>query len=126
LRFAVNISAEELTTFGQLKCSQRGKLLWLFQQNAPLPEGILICALLDKETLNIAELEQLYSSCQQWLNNGRIAPLLTSANMQKMFPQCSGSEFGQLFKQLVLGEISGQVWTAPQGESYLQKWHESN
>jgi hypothetical protein len=124
LSFAVNISTDELTMFAQLQCSRRGKLLWLHQQNAPLPEGLLICALLDTVDIDVTQLEQLYVSCQQLLHNGRIMPLLTSDHIQAMFPQCSGHQLGKLFKQLAHGEISGQVWTAQQGESYLKKCYE--
>ncbi|MEA3464584.1 MAG: hypothetical protein U9R29_00965 [Thermodesulfobacteriota bacterium] len=127
--FAVKITTEQLQHFDQMRCSQRGKLLWLQQQNGPLPEAFIVYAALGSAPVDDRLREQtqeLWQLCQQYLRNGRIIPLLTSTQVQQHRPQCTGGELGSFFQQLKQAEISGKVHTQRQAESYLTKWRKSN
>lgn len=129
ISFVVHVTTEQLLYFAQMRCSQRGKLLWLQQQNAPLPEALIACAVLGNAPVDNQlrdNTQELWQTCQQYLHNGRITPLLTSSQVLQHCPQCTGGELGSFFQQLKQAEISGQVNNKQQAECYLKNWRKSH
>ncbi len=126
LSFSCKISGTQLTCFSRLACSERGKLLWLQQHGAPLPESLLVCALFADAQMDPFALAKLYNKSFELLHNNKMVPLLTSQQVVQQQSGFAGKMFGAFFSDLNRQEILGHVNTEQEAIDYLNRWHESN
>ena len=132
LTFASTVSTQQLETYFQLQCSARGRLLWLQIYGVPLAQALCVIAILHNTTFNgealvnaLCQLEQLKQDGQITVV-GKIAPLLSAAQVHQHYPQCIGAHLGEFFRQLTDAEINGIVNSPDQAVEYLHHWHETN
>lgn len=124
--FACKINVDLLNCFWRLTCSERGKLLWLQQHGAPLPDSLLVCALFTEDTIDPLALDQLFRTSLRLLHNDKIVPLLTSQQLIQQQPELVGKKMGAFLSDLAKQEILGRVHNKPDAIDYLKRWHESN
>ncbi|MDY0191501.1 MAG: hypothetical protein RBR22_12275 [Desulfuromonas sp.] len=123
LSFAGKTEIDQFNNFCRLSCSVRGQLLWLQQMSAPLPESLLVCALLANMPIDLSEIGQLYTHSLALLKNNKIVPLLTSKQIGQYLPDLVNKRIGTFYSDLNQQEILGHVNNQQDAIDYLLKWH---
>ena len=113
--------------YAALQCQQRGRLLWLEQQRAPLPEALVAVACVVGDDVEVRrQAFNLYFICTDSLHNGQVAPLVSGRQLHQYRPDLTGGALGCFFKALKQAEIDGMVNSHEQAEIYLINWRESD
>nr|WP_320050839.1 hypothetical protein [uncultured Desulfuromonas sp.] len=106
--------------------SDRVRLLWLEDLKAPLPDALLLLAVMERRAVMQTCWQRLYGLCDQLLVNGRVRPLVDGKRLKELFPDAQGKSLGKMLQRLRQAELKGKVDTPQQAENYLIRWCESH
>ena len=106
--------------------SDRVRLLWLENLNAPLPDALLLLAVMERRGVMQSCWQRLYALCDQLLINGCVRPLVEGKRLKELYPEASGKSLGKMLHRLRQAELKGKVSTPQQAENYLIQWCESH
>nr|WP_320116283.1 hypothetical protein [uncultured Desulfuromonas sp.] len=110
----------------QQETTDRMRLLWLEDLQAPLPDALLLLGVMERRAALKSSWHGLYACCDQVLLNGRVRPLVTGKRLKEICPDLPGQELGNLLRMLRIIELKGKITTPQQAEDYLIRWCESH